>query len=55
MHIEFTLNWVWWQYLLAIIGVIYTAGSIFFLSKGAGFKLSFIWPLFFLFGGINVQ
>jgi hypothetical protein len=55
MHIEFTLDWSWWQYVLTGIAIIYGIGALFFLTKGAGLKFSLIWPLFFLVGGINVQ
>jgi len=55
MNIELILDWSWWQYLLAAIGIIYAAGAVFFLTKGVGIIFALIWPLFYLFGGINVQ
>lgn len=57
MHIDLTLNFVWWQWLLVLLVIIYVCGMVIFAVKGAGLKLSLIWPLFLIAValGANVQ
>lgn len=48
MHIEFTIAWAWWQWLLALLSIGYVAVAIFMLIKGTSLKFAATWPFGFL-------